>query len=118
MGYDKSIPLAIENTALVAALIQPNHIVFYAHGVPSLPPPRDHNGFWYIFVLYISEKSTFILEQIESKALKSLYRNEIIPACLLSPRHRTCHHWKADASTDAHWLTSSVPYGLPYPVFL
>jgi len=46
----RSIPNALENTALLAALVHPNHIVCRGSlGFSRLPPPRDSNGFGYIY---------------------------------------------------------------------
>ena len=44
-----NIPNALENTALLAALTHPNHIVCRGSlGFTRLPPPRDSNYFGYI----------------------------------------------------------------------
>jgi len=43
-----SIPFVLENTALLAALVHPNHIVcLCSWGFSRLPPPRDSNDFGY-----------------------------------------------------------------------
>ena len=62
-----SIPLAIENTALLAAFIHPNHIVYRGSlGFSRLPPPRDSNGFGYIALLVDGVRQWWTLNPVIS----------------------------------------------------